>query len=47
MPAKRYPCGVCGKPDVAEKMIFSRFTGSRYCADLAACAKRAKRKTAR
>lgn len=33
----RYGCGVCGKRDTAERMIYSRFTGNRYCVDLAAC----------
>jgi hypothetical protein len=29
--AKRYPCARCGRRDKAERMVFSRTTGNRYC----------------
>lgn len=41
--ARRYACGTCGKRGKADEMIYSRHTGSRYCADLTACMKRRKR----
>lgn len=43
MSAVTHPCGICGKRDRSEAMVYSRFTGSRYCADKAACDRRAKR----
>lgn len=39
----RYKCGRCGHRDAAERMVFSRWTRSRYCQDINACAKRARR----
>jgi hypothetical protein len=40
----RYPCSRCGKKDTAEHLVYSRFTGNRYCPDLDACDRRAKRR---
>lgn len=39
-----YACARCGKRQRPEKMIFSKHTRKRYCRDLDACGKRAKRK---
>lgn len=37
----RYSCARCGRKLAAEAMVYSRHTRTRYCADLAACDKRA------
>ena len=39
----KHACGICGKRSTSDKMVYSRFTGNRYCADKAACDRRAKR----
>jgi hypothetical protein len=40
----KYACARCGKKNTAARMVFSRFTGNRYCAyETGACEKRAKR----
>lgn len=41
--AVRYPCALCGKRQVAEKMVYSRHLKVRYCADIMACDVRSKR----
>lgn len=41
MAVPKYHCGRCGKKGTAEQMVYSRFSGNRYCIDLAACARRA------
>ena len=39
-----HACLICGKQQPADRLTYSRFTGSRYCAyDLPACERRAKR----
>ena len=41
-------CSRCGRKFRAtEPRVYSRFTGSRYCTDLNACAARARRRKAR
>lgn len=42
----RHACGRCGKQQPAERMVYSKWTRQRYCADLTACAKRARRSVA-
>ncbi len=44
---RTYPCARCGKHARPEAMIFSRFTGNRYCVDDKACDRRRKRKAKR
>lgn len=41
MATPRYACNRCGKRGLAEKMVYSRHTGNRYCTDLDGCARRA------
>lgn len=43
----RKSCDRCGKALAPEQWIYSRTTGKRYCPDLDACGKRAKRKKAK
>jgi hypothetical protein len=45
MAVPKYPCGRCGKRAKAEQMVYSRFSGARYCRDLNACAQRSRRKS--
>jgi hypothetical protein len=46
--ASKHACARCGKKDTAARMVFSRFTGNRYCAyETGACEKRAKRRRGR
>jgi hypothetical protein len=40
---KSYHCDHCGRRLKPDQWIYSRWTGSRYCTDLNACTKRAKR----
>lgn len=40
----RHPCAICGKRSRAADMVYSRFTGNRYCIAEAACRKRAARR---
>ena len=42
--APKYECGVCGKRRPAAQMIYSRFTGDRYCASGKLCKRRRARK---
>lgn len=42
--AVRHACTLCGKLAPAEKLVYSTHTGNRYCPDLDACKKRARRK---
>ena len=35
--ARRYPCAVCGRHKTADRLIYSRWTRNRYCADIADC----------
>lgn len=42
--ATRHACARCGKKQKADRMVFSTHTRSRYCSDITACAKRARRK---
>lgn len=39
----KHACARCGKKDLAERMVYSRFTRARYCADMTACDRRFKR----
>jgi hypothetical protein len=39
--APRYACGRCGRRATADRMVYSRHSGNRYCIDMGACAKRA------
>ncbi len=41
---KRYACAICGKRDRPERMVFSTHTRNRYCRDIDACSRRARRK---
>ncbi len=45
MAATLHRCALCGRRQSAEKMIYSRHTGARYCtgADIDACTRRARR----
>lgn len=43
--APKYACGLCGRLDIAERMVFSTHTGARYCGtDFNGCRARAARK---
>lgn len=44
---RRYACAVCGRRDLADRMIYSRHTGNRFCSDFGACRKRLRRKGGR
>ncbi len=44
MRSKRHACARCGRYGTADRMVFSRFTRRRFCADLNACEKRARRR---
>jgi len=44
---KRYPCARCGRHSVADTMVYSTWTGNRFCFDLRACERRAKRRSSR
>ena len=37
----RHACARCGRKQPVERMVYSRFTHSRYCADITACRARA------
>lgn len=39
----KHPCARCQKRQPADRMVYSRHTRSRYCADFAACDRRAHR----
>jgi hypothetical protein len=39
-----HECTRCGKPDVAENLLYSSHTRKRYCLDFATCDRRARRK---
>lgn len=43
--APRYACALCGKPNTADRMVYSTQTGSRFCPprEFAACDRRAKK----
>jgi len=41
---RAYACARCGRHASAERMIYSRWTGYRYCTDFKACNKRAERR---
>lgn len=40
---RRYVCISCGRCRPAAEMIYSRYTGARYCRDVKACERRAAR----
>lgn len=40
----RYACVRCGRYSTADRMVWSRHTHTRYCADYDACTKRARRR---
>lgn len=42
----RHACARCGKKQKAEQMVFSSHTRKRYCSDLGACGRRARRVSA-
>ncbi len=44
---RAYVCARCSRPLRNNAWIFSRFTGNRYCPDMDACAKRARRAVSR
>ena len=45
-PTKRvYRCAICNRK-LGDTYVFSQHTGARYCFDLTACDKRARRKVA-
>ncbi len=39
-----YRCAICGRRSRPEQMVYSRFTRSRYCAELDACHARGRRR---
>lgn len=39
-----YHCGCCGQKLKADRWIYSRWTGNRYCWDMTACIARRKRR---
>ena len=41
---RRYACARCGRVELADRMLRSRFTRQRYCPDLKACERRARRR---
>lgn len=41
----RHVCARCGKKSPVERMVFSTFTRQRYCSDVDACGRRARRKS--
>jgi len=41
--ARTIPCALCGRRDVAERMVYWTHTGNRYCRDVLRCDKRRKR----
>ncbi len=42
-----YHCAICGRRARPEAMVYSRFTRSRYCAELDACHARGRRRANR
>jgi hypothetical protein len=44
MKARQYACARCGRRVRPERWVYSRHTGNRYCVELDACAKRARRR---
>lgn len=43
MSAREYSCAHCGKAGTAAGMVYSRFTGNRYCREYDACMRRSER----
>lgn len=41
---RRYPCARCGRHHPADRMVYSTWTKARYCTDVKACEKRARRR---
>lgn len=38
--SRKYPCALCGRAGTAVNMLYSRFTGNRFCLDRSSCEKR-------
>ena len=36
---KKHPCARCGRKDVADRMVFSKWTRSHYCGPGRGCGK--------
>lgn len=44
---RKYACSLCGKKSTADRMVYSTFTGQRYCGrEFRACFERAAKKKA-
>ena len=42
---RRHECGLCGRHQTVDRLVYSRWTGRRYCAfDVKACRARADRR---
>lgn len=44
-PRVLHACARCGRRQTADRMVYSSHTGSRYCADIDACGRRANKRS--